>query len=67
MTILQVTLQPFGILNALRNRFVIPFAISFLQRIALFNPKESFTYKTVGGLKRAAFPLTERRNPRARR
>jgi 26S proteasome regulatory subunit N1 len=49
MTVLQVTLQPFGILNALRNRFVIPFAISFLQRVALFNPKESFTYKTVGG------------------
>ncbi len=48
MTVLQVTFQPFGILNALRERFVIPFALTALLRIVLFAPKHTFVYQTFG-------------------
>mmetsp|Transcript_40532 Transcript_40532/g.100176 ORF Transcript_40532/g.100176 Transcript_40532/m.100176 type:complete len:321 (-) Transcript_40532:1314-2276(-) len=49
MTVLQVTFQPFGVLNALRARFAIPFVVTLLLRIALFAPKETFVYKTLDG------------------
>lgn len=48
MTILQVTFQPFGILNALRERFIIPLAVTCLLRVALFSPKESLVYNIIG-------------------
>ena len=48
MTVLQVVFQPFGILNALRDRFVVPFAVTALLRIVLFAPKDTFVYQTFG-------------------
>ena len=48
MTVLQVTCQPFGILNALRERFAIPFGVTALLRFVLFAPKDTFVYKTLG-------------------
>jgi hypothetical protein len=48
MTVLQVTCQPFGILNALRERFAIPFGVTALLRFVLFAPKDTFVYQTLG-------------------
>lgn len=48
MTVLQITCQPFGIMNALRERFMIPFGLAFLLRVVLFAPKDTFVYKTLG-------------------
>jgi|TARA_B110000977_G_scaffold49848_1_gene67738 hypothetical protein len=54
MTVLQVTCQPFGILNALRERFMIPFGITALLRVVLFAPKDTFVYYTLGKCTRDA-------------
>ena len=48
MTLLQVTFQPFGILNALRQRFAIPLTLTCLLRVALFAPKKTVLYETIG-------------------
>lgn len=48
MTVFQVTLQPFGILNSLRGRFMIPCVVTTILRIGLFSPKNTFIYKTLG-------------------
>lgn len=48
MTVLQLTFQPFGILNVLRERFVIPVGVTCLLRVALLSPKDTYLYKVVG-------------------
>mmetsp|Transcript_20158 Transcript_20158/g.32643 ORF Transcript_20158/g.32643 Transcript_20158/m.32643 type:complete len:207 (+) Transcript_20158:212-832(+) len=48
MTIAQLTFQPFGILNAMRERFVIPLATTCLLRVALFSPKDTNLYRIFG-------------------
>jgi hypothetical protein len=52
MTVFQMTLQPFGTLNSLRGRFMIPCAVTTLLRVGLFSPKNSFIYKTLGKMRR---------------
>jgi len=48
MTVLQVVFQPFGNLNVLRDRFVIPLGLVGMLRVGLFSPKDSVAYILLG-------------------
>lgn len=50
MTAMQLLVQPFGILNALRGKFIIPLGATIALASAVTAPKTSGLYKAGGAL-----------------
>ena len=50
MTVMQLMMQPFGIMNALREKFIIPVSATAALAVAVCAPKSTGLYKLCGAL-----------------
>jgi len=48
MTVMQLMVQPFGIMNALREKFIIPLSATGALAVAVCAPKSTGLYKLCG-------------------